>query len=293
MQKRVNTCLAVIGGDDREIVLIRELSSKGYKIKVFGFPQKMLPDKVVICQSISEAIKEVNFIILPMPGIKNNGTLYAKYAPGEIYITTNDFASISKETPIFVGVASNYFKKLASTLKLKMIEVADLDEIAIPNSIPSAEGAIQIAMEQLPITIHNSQTFVVGFGRVAETLSAMLKGLGAFVTVIARNPSQLAKCKVLGYCAVELSQFSKKVNEADVIFNTVPAIVIGEKILSKMKKETLIIDLASTPGGTDFVLAEKFGINAMLVPGLPGKVAPLTAGEILAEAYAYLIESYF
>ena len=57
-----------------------------------------------------------------------------------------------------------------------------------------------------------------------------------------------------------------------------------------MPAHTLIIDLASKPGGTDFRYAEKRGIKALLAPGLPGIVAPKTAGQIFANVLGQLIQ---
>ncbi len=68
-----------------------------------------------------------------------------------------------------------------------------MDDVAILNAIPSAEGAIQIAMEQLPITIHGSKSFVLGFGRLGKTLARMLAGIGAITTVAARKSADLAR----------------------------------------------------------------------------------------------------
>ena len=57
-----------------------------------------------------------------------------------------------------------------------------------------------------------------------------------------------------------------------------------------MPVHTLVIDLASKPGGTDFRFAEKRGIKALLAPSLPGIVAPKTAGKILGNALSELIK---
>ena len=56
-----------------------------------------------------------------------------------------------------------------------------------------------------------------------------------------------------------------------------------------MPAHTLIVDLASKPGGTDFRYAEKRGIKALLAPGLPGIVAPKTAGQIVANVLSQLL----
>ncbi len=77
--------------------------------------------------------------------------------------------------------------------------------------------------------------------------------------------------------------------DVDLVVNTVPHLILTAKVLTGMKLHALIIDLASKPGGTDFRFAEKRGIKALLAPGLPGIVAPKTAGQILAGVLSDLL----
>jgi dipicolinate synthase subunit A len=51
----------------------------------------------------------------------------------------------------------------------------------------------------------------------------------------------------------------------------------------------MIFDIASNPGGVDFIAAEKLGIYAESYQSLPGKYAPQTSAEILFEAVKRII----
>jgi dipicolinate synthase subunit A len=76
---------------------------------------------------------------------------------------------------------------------------------------------------------------------------------------------------------------------ADLIFNTAPAPIVTRAVLERLPRYAAVIDMATAPGGTDFDAAERLGITAKLAPGLPGIVAPVTAGRIIAElAVRYL-----
>ena len=116
-----------------------------------------------------------------------------------------------------------------------------------------------------------------------------MKALGAYTTVCARKKSDLARIWEMGYQAVSFDELEDQVSQAEILFNTVPTLVINQNVLLRCSKEVLIIDLASQPGGTDFQAAERLGIKAILAPGLPGKVAPKTAGRILAQLLPGLI----
>jgi dipicolinate synthase subunit A len=203
---------------------------------------------------------------------------------------TQPIANIIPIGTIFIiGAAREFLRRWAASYGWKLLEIAEMDDVAVLNSIPSAEGAIQIAMEKLPITIHGSQSFVLGFGRLSRTLARMLAGIGAITTVAARNGADLARIYEMGLRPVPFNRLQDYIQEAEIIFNTVPQLVLDEKMLALIRKDALIVDLAAYPGGTDFKTAQKQGIDALLSPGLPGKVAPTTSGRILAQVIPPLI----
>jgi dipicolinate synthase subunit A len=224
-----------------------------------------------------------------MPGTDANGVVRAIYAQEQLILNEGILSRLQPGTPLFIGVAKPYLRELIKKHSLRLIEIAELDDVAILNSIPTAEGAIQIAMEELPITIHGSKALVVGFGRCGITLARTLKALGSDVFVAARKPADLARCVESGYKPVKYSELPKVLPEIQVIFNTVPHLVLDSSRIALLGKECLIVDIAAAPGGTDFPAAQKAGIKAILAPGLPGKVAPKTAGKILADVYPGLI----
>ncbi|MDS1029062.1 dipicolinate synthase subunit DpsA [Bacillota bacterium LX-D] len=290
--KLAGIALAVIGGDDRELVFIPELVKLGALVKVVGFPPRPELNGAFIINNLAQALKDVDAVILPMPGTDAKGIVRAVYSQEQLILTEELLSKLPEGTPIFVGVAKPILKEMVSKLKLCLVEVAELDEIAILNSIPTAEGAIQIAMEELPITIHGSTALVLGFGRCGTTLARTLKSLGAKTLVAARKPMDLARCYESGYQPVKYSELPVYLSEAQIIFNTVPYLILNSSMIAKLNKDCLIIDIAAAPGGTDFSAAEKAGIKAILAPGLPGKVAPKTAGKILADVYPELILQY-
>ena len=51
----------------------------------------------------------------------------------------------------------------------------------------------------------------------------------------------------------------------------------------RIRKDCLVIDLASKPGGVDFKAASELGVKVVWALGLPGKVAPISAGRIIAD----------
>lgn len=284
--------IAVLGGDGRQSLLVSELANLGARVKVIGLSGIREQPGVSLHSSIIEVVSDAQVLLLPMPGVNDEGRIYAPQINFPIHLTPDIIEAIPPETIILVGVAKKYLRELMAEKKRTVVEIAELDDVAILNSIPSAEGALQMAMEAVPITIHNSNCFVLGYGRMSVTLTRMLKGIGAKVWVAARKPRDLARIDEQGYQPIPFQKLSEQIHQADIIFNTVPSMVLDKNLLTKVSREAYILDLASTPGGTDFIEASKLGIKAELAPGLPGKVAPKTAGNILIQVVPELICNY-
>jgi dipicolinic acid synthetase, A subunit len=281
--------LAVIGGDERELYLIPELQKLGAYIVGVGYEKAPSLPGVTLVSSLLEAVNEVDALLFPMFGTDERGNVKGKYADYPIILNKDVIQAIPTRVPLFIGWARPVLKSVAEMKGIRIVETALLDEVAILNSIPSAEGAIQMAMESTPITIHGSQCMVLGLGRTGWTIARMLRGLGANVMGVARKANDLARAVEMGLKAVHFSELEEEIGSAEIIFNTVPHLILDRVTLEKAARDTVIIDLASIPGGTDFEYAQMLGIKALLAPGLPGIVAPKTAGKILAKIYPQLI----
>ncbi|WP_350345010.1 dipicolinate synthase subunit DpsA [Proteinivorax tanatarense] len=271
----------LIGGDDRELYLSESLKSKGYTLRLWGFENKGF-DKFNL-ETINKAIKPSDQILFPMSGTNEHGVVKGKYSKVPIVIDESFFLQLPNNTTICIGWARQWFLDLAQKYRCAVKQVANDDELAILNSIPSAEGAIQMAIENSEITIHGSKVLVIGFGRCGITLARKLYGLGAKITIVTRNPVNLARAFEMGFESIHPNQANSYYNNAEIIFNTAPTMVLTKNELDLLKKVEVIIDIASSPGGVDFAYSKKIGVKALLAPGLPGVIAPKTAGKMLGK----------
>lgn len=290
MEKRLlGRTVAIIGGDKRELVLMEELVRLGAQVLVVGYEQIPQLPAGLIHQELTRALVEAEAVILPMPGVNEQGVVKAEFAEQPLVLHREHFSLIKPGTIVLVGIASRYLQSQALQHGFKLLETAELDDIAIYNSIPTAEGAIEIAMRNTPVTLHGSDVLICGFGRIGMTLARMLKGIGAWVHVLARSASDLARGEEQGYLVYNYDTVFSILSKVHVVFNTVPHIVLTEKYLKHLQPETLLIELASSPGGIDAQAAESLGLNIIKAMGLPGKVAPQTAGKILGQTYPKLL----
>ena len=170
-------------------------------------------------------------------------------------------------------------------------DILSREEFAIANAVPTAEGAVQLAMEHLPITIRESRVLISGFGRVGQCTARCFRALGANVAVLARAPGQLALAESMGCRAIALKEFSSSRHPFDLILNTIPAPIFGFSLLNAAGSP-ILMELASPPGGFDLDAVAKLGLRLIPAPGLPGKVAPLTAARIIQKTIYRMLEEF-
>lgn len=286
--------VAVVGGDERELIMVRALVKEGLPVSLVGYPSLPEIGDAKRVSGVVEAVAEADFVIAPMSNTDEDGVIHARLDPdAHLKLDEAAFQAMSGGKTLYIGVAKPVIERLAARYRVNVVQLAELDEIAILNSIPTAEGAIQRAMAELPVTLHGSTALVTGFGRCAVTLARMLDGIGTRVRVIARDKGQLARAYEMGLETGHLSELDSWLPEATVVFNTVPARILGHEQLRKLKPGSLVVDIASAPGGTDFDAAKELGVKAFLDLGIPGKVAPMTAGEVLARTVPHLIRTSY
>lgn len=171
------------------------------------------------------------------------------------------------------------------------VELVDYysSELAEKNAIPTAEGCIALLMAHSGRTLWKQRILITGFGRVARALAVRLVALGAEVIVAARDPAQRALAAGRGCRTVPLEALDLPMN-CSVVVNTVPALLLGKTQLAALPLNSLVVDLASKPGGTDFAAAKRMGHTAIHALALPGQCAPETAGQFLAEAILQILQ---
>lgn len=277
--------ISVIGGDLRIVKLVQMLSEDGYDINIFALEKAeslSKLEKVKQCDTLKETLVEADIIVGPIPLSSNKKDINTPFSEEEISL--EELINNIDENKLFIaGSISEETIILAESKKIKVIDLLKREELAVLNTISTAEGAIQIAMEETYKTIHGSKVLVVGFGRIGKILAKMLQGIGAKVYCEARKNSDIAWIKAYGYNSVHLSELSSKIEEFDIIINTVPALVIDSEKVDKIKEDCVIIDLASNPGGVDKDAVKKRGLKLIWALSLPGKVAPITSAEFIKE----------
>ena len=257
------------------------LAEDGYSVRIFGFDKDIDTAGLTKAKNMHDALM-AEVIILPIPASSDNVTINAPYAKEQLLL--DDFLAMIGATKLVLAghippaVAVRFDRE-----GIAYIDYYNREELMVKNAVPTAEGAIGIALSEMPVTLSGAEALVIGYGRIGKILTKLLTALGAKVTVSARRWGDLAWIEGSGARAVNTAKIADGIELYDVIFNTVPSLVLGENELAAMNKNTLIIDLASVPGGVDLETAKSLKRRVIWALSLPGKTAPISAGRIIKD----------
>lgn len=280
----------VIGGDSRIVKLVNMLANKSV-IYTYGLEKSEEIENnvnIIKCNRIDEEIVHKNNVIIgPTPFSKDGISIYAPYS--ENIINIKDTLKKCKEKHLIAGSIKDDLQKVADENSVQITDLIKNEKLAILNSISTAEGAIEVAMKETDTIIHGSNILILGFGRIGKVLAKKLQGLSANVTCAARKQEDLAWINAYGYNSININTMEKELEQFDIIFNTVPHLILTKEKIRYLSKRCVLIELASRPGGIDRKEAEKYKIKVVEALALPGKVAPTTTAEFMKEAIYDLI----
>lgn len=267
----------VIGGDMRNFYLAELLKKEYHRVEIYGFDRKNAKKKN---SSLAQMITDCDVIIGGIPLVSSGG--YVNMPFSEETLPLDTLIDMLPENALFIaGKIEEDVRKKLDEKGVSYIDLLDREDMAVLNAIPAAEGAVELIIRSTPRTIHNSSILILGYGRIGKVLSRILSGFGAEIWVAARTYSDLSWIEAFGYKPVHLNDLERYITDMNVIVNTIPYQYITADILNKVRPDCYLIDLASYPGGIDFKHAEKLGLKTDWALSLPGKVAPLTAAEII------------
>ena len=275
---------AVLGGDLRQRTVADLLVKSGNRVKTFGVCGESISG-AEMCKCAERAIEGSDVMILPLPVSRDNINLsladacFSRVSLEELV----KLAQKHRVSTILGGMIPENAITVAENNGIRVIDYYKSETLQEKNALPSAEGALMVAMENTDITVFGMRTLVCGFGRIGKKLAYILKRLGASVTVAARRDEVICEATMCGYGTLKIESDLLVKTEFDVIFNTVPAIIFTANALCKLIGNPIYIEIASKPGGVDVVAARDKGMRIINAPSLPGKYSPISAGEYIYE----------
>ena len=277
----------ILGGDKRQIALVNSLHFDGHDVYVHGF-DKCQDELQVENTDLDTVVLQSDYILLPIPTSRDGASLNSPFCSEKILLNAN-LANKLKSKIIFCAMSDDLIKICEEFKFCSLYDYAKREDFAQGNAFPTAQGAIEIAEKEFGKTLNGASCLVCGFGRIGKVLAPMLKKLGANVSVSARKSTDIFLIKELKLKAV-LTSDVEKTSGYDLIFNTVPHLIFDYKMLKNSAQGSIIIDLASMPGGVDDEAAKRLNIKVIHALGLPGKFAPEDAGKIIKNTIYNMIK---
>lgn len=272
----MNYC--IIGGDERYVYLSELLSGK-CKTAMLSCPSQNSTENIDLLIATSDVV------ILPIPLTRDGLRLNVAHFP-EREVNLKAILNQAKNKKVFAGAVSLDILKDYPNIT----DFAKSEGFAYKNAVLTAEGCLSKMIELADKSIMNSNTLILGFGRIAKIMAKYLKQLGSDVTIIARNEKSLAQAHCSFFKTLVLTISTIDLAKYDYIINTIPHLVLKEDSLKTANKSALIIDLASAPGGIDFTAADKLNLSTAHLLNLPGIYCPKTAAELILEEINYTLE---
>jgi len=269
MQQRT---IAIFGGDTRQAYAARTFLAAGWAVRQFKVPEVPNIDQGEPCETLAAAIDGAEVVLGPVP--------FRDFMPAD------ELAVLLKPEQVFIA------GMLPEELQAQdnCYDLLEREDFSILNAISTAEGAIIEAITASGGNLHLCPVLVLGYGRCAKPLVKKLQGLQAHVTVVARRWESACAAIADGCEVLDFTALPHHLQRFGYIFNTVPSPVIDEAMLEEISPQATIIDIATAPGGIDHAAAEELGLNIKLCPSLPGKYAPRSTGESIAQTTRILLE---
>lgn len=285
---------AIIGGDLRIVKLAEMLAKEENQIYVYGLEKaedlKNNPN-IIQCDTIKKAVQDSEIVIGPIPFSSNGNTVNAPFSGKEI--TIRELMHVINAKVLIAGGITPEVYDMANDEYIEIIDIMKREELAVLNTIATAEGTIQIAIENTNKILHGSEVLILGFGRIGKVLARKLAGLAVKVTCAARKDEDLAWIQAYGHKATNINSIGQNLGQFDIIINTVPHMILTEERLANVKQECLLIDLASNPGGIDKKAVKDRNLKFVWALSLPGKVAPTTSAEFIKDTIYNIIKEIY
>lgn len=262
----------IIGGDERQYYIAQILKEQGHFVATYG-------SKKESSVSLQEAM-DADVIISGIPFTRDEIAICALVNREDLTIEKLK-QQLKKGQQFYAGGIPKRFFDYCEKVGVSTYDFLEDTNLTLYNTIATAEGAIAEALLHQPTNLHRSPCLVLGYGKCAKVLAKKIRGLEAKVTICARNEEDLSLADAFGYNTLAFLDWREKLGKFEYIFNTVPSVILDRDTLKRIRKDAVIIDIASPPGGVDYAAAEDMGIKACHALGLPGKYAPRSTAEAL------------
>lgn len=275
----------VLGGDLRYLEIIENLSSK-YDVDIIGYKNTYINNLVKNINIDDVDISKYDVILFPINGVMDKYLINCRFNNNPIKLPTNLLVNTKNDVLIFSGINTTNLSNMLDIANRDCIFLMDDENVIHENAIPTVEGIIADVIVNTEKTLSDSKILVFGYGNIGKVLVKYLIMLGANVSVgiiLDEDKQILSQDNINCFFTCNHDDLIQEIGNNDVIINTVPKTIIDDCSIKYINKDAYILDISSHPHGFDREVLDEFFIKNNLYLGIPGKVAPKTAGKILTK----------
>lgn len=256
---------SILSGDRRQFYIEKYLKKQGFNASL----------------KTNMDFHDTKYIVGCTPFIKNGEYINCDFYSS--FPTDTFFHLLKPGQIVFAGGINNDIIEKAPD-DITFVDVLKDENVVWNNAMLTAEGLIAEMIKNTDFALNGSKILILGFGKCGTNLATRLHALYCNVTIYDHTPKHLSQAESYGYDTLTYDDFALKLNEFDIIINTVPEKIFTDFHMNLLKKSCILFEIASFPYGFDKSLTEKYNLSLITCPGIPGITAPKTAGELIAQS---------
>ena len=270
-----------LGGDKRYLEIINYFIDRKFNVDLVGFINNYPNTNNKKINDIN--ISKYDIIFFPINGVMENNVVKGD----EIIVVDENLLKDTKDDVIiFSGIKTKCLEKILKKYYKEAIYLMEEKDVVLDNAVITVEGILADIINNTEISICGANIMVIGYGNIGKKLVDALRCLRANVLVSVKKEDDYICLKHKGIYAVysdDLYAMRLGLNVSNIIINTVPTLILDKKYIDSVQNNAYVLDIASYPYGVDKDYLDQKQIRNKIYSGIPGKVAPISAGRILTK----------
>ncbi len=220
--------------DMRQVYLAEILTKKGHNVRCLDIRNRETALQQL--EKLKRFLDKADVLILPIP--------VQKVPEQEIFYDILN-KNLEKKTLVMGGCFSTEQRELLTGRDIHFLDFMEDTVVTERKCRGDGGGNDRRACEKSPYNIDEAKVLVTGYGYCGKAIAKRLGALGARVTVLARRREARKEAKGDGFYAVDFAFGPEEAMGAAMVVNTVPALVVTEKIIRELPRDAYIVDIAS------------------------------------------------
>ena len=264
--------ILLVGGDLRQGYCAKVLAQAGHSVYFWACQEEIVAQLRHGKQLQKSECAKGDVLLLPYPLSRDNTTVAG--TKGAVSLS-----AIEAVLPAFRLVVGGGMPKSFLAKGPQLLDLSAQEDYTLSLAHITAEATLSLLFTHTKTTVDRLHIGLLGYGRIGRSLAQKCLSLGAKVTVFARGKEKPALAVADGvHCVEGVCPEPDALSSLSVLVNTVPAPVFPLPLFDSLPEDTLLIELAT---GEQF--PKNTGRPHLLGHGLPGKLLPKAAGEVLGQ----------